>query len=81
MIRAKEETAVKDRPKLKVAASGGKEPPRRPVVAAVSGDGPKFLPVTISLDQAMIDRIDNKAHEMRQTRSAAIRVLLSKALK
>lgn len=40
----------------------------------------KYLPVTISLAHAMIDRLDDKAHSMRQTRSAAIRILLEEAL-
>lgn len=55
-----------------------KPKPRAPDAAAW-GDGQK-LPVTISLDKKMIERLDGKAHEMRQTRSAAIRILLTDVL-
>lgn len=55
-----------------------KPKPRAPDAAAW-GDGQK-LPVTISLDKKMIRRLDAKAQEMRQTRSAAIRILLTEVL-
>lgn len=41
----------------------------------------KFIPVTLSLDQSLIGRLDNWANKERKTRSAALRILLSEALK
>ncbi len=51
-----------------------------PMVEAAAGDGPKFIPVTMSLDQPLIDKLEDWAHSKRLNRSAALRVLLSEAL-
>lgn len=68
--------------KRMLAASGdGREPPRRPVEVASAGEGPKYLPVTVSLDQGLIDRLDEDAHRHRETRSAAARRVLEAGLK
>ena len=74
MIRAKP-----DRPKA-ATAKKPLEPASRPAGGAAWGERAKFFPVTLSLDKAMITRLDDKAHAMRMTRSAAIRALLSEAL-
>lgn len=80
MIRIKAGEAVKSRLKPKGQATAGKPAPKPRIATVPAAGNPKFLPVTISLDQAMIDRLDDRAHEMRLTRSAAIRVLLAEAL-
>jgi hypothetical protein len=53
--------------------------PRAPD-AASWGDGQKFFPLTITLEKAMIRRLDDKAEEMKMNRSAAIRAMLGEAL-
>lgn len=80
MIRIKAGEAVKSRLKPKGQARAATPAPEPRVATATAVGNPKFLPVTISLDQAMIDRLNDRAHEMRLTRSAAIRVLLAEAL-
>lgn len=67
-------------PSVKPDAGGAQVPPRAPVVAAASGENRKYIPVTVSLDQPLIDRLDDWAHKNRKTRSDAARVLLEKGL-
>lgn len=93
MIRIKDETMVKDRPKkpvvqktrtaspsAKADRGGGEKPPKVPIPVAPA-EGPKFIPVTVSLDQPLIDRLDEWAHGQRLTRSAAAREVLTRGLK
>lgn len=80
MIRIKAGEAVKSRLKPKGQATAARPAPKPALATAPIVGSSKFLPVTISLDQAMIDRLDDRAHEMRLTRSAAIRVLLAEVL-
>lgn len=72
--------AVLERPKRKAQNGGDRKPPNGPAEVTASGDGP-FIPVTVSLDQPLIDKVDNWAHSKRLTRSAAARALLEKGLK
>ncbi len=64
-----------------IRAAPKKPSPPRPTDGAAWGDGTKFFPVTLSLDKALIARVDDKARALQLSRSAAIRVLLAEALK
>ena len=77
MIRAKEPSKPAKAPKVERVSVGVPVIPMSAVDAAISA---KFIPVTVSLDELLIKRLDDKAHAMRKTRSAALRVLLGEAL-
>lgn len=53
---------------------------KRVATAAVTAEGP-FIPTTYSLDQGLIDRVSDWAHEKRLSKSAAARALLGQGLK